>query len=167
MWLLIKPMVGNTYRTNTLKFAYRCVLIHLTLMLLVANLANTKWCKVNWKMIKTLEHGYSYKSYQCELSDEYQHDRVREGFQKSLRPCSLDESSLTMQDVPGIIYMKVLRSSLLNGGVQLWEVLNLTSSTYCVYSTHCSSSTWCIFYTHRVYQQKAEISCMRLITLNT
>ena len=48
--------------------------IELTLMLLVANLANTKWCKKTWKMTETLAHGYSCESNR--RSNEYQHDRV-------------------------------------------------------------------------------------------
>ena len=48
----------------------------LTLMLLVANLANTKMMQKTWKIIKTLANGYSSKSTQRELSYEYQHDRV-------------------------------------------------------------------------------------------
>ena len=44
-------------------------------MLLVANLANAKWCK-NLKMTETLAHGYSSESTQRELSNEYQHGRV-------------------------------------------------------------------------------------------
>ena len=38
----------------------------LTLLQLVANLANTKWCKkqTNFKMIKTLAHEYSSESAQ-------------------------------------------------------------------------------------------------------
>ena len=54
----------------------------LTLMLLVAILANTKWCKKSWKLTETLVHGYSSKRTQWELSNEYQHDT-----QKSLRHC--------------------------------------------------------------------------------
>ena len=48
----------------------------LTCMLLVANLANTKWYKKPEKMTETLAHGYSSESAQRELSNEYQHDRV-------------------------------------------------------------------------------------------
>ena len=48
----------------------------LTLMLLVANLADTKWCKKSWKLTETLANGYSSESAQRELSNEYQHDRV-------------------------------------------------------------------------------------------
>ena len=51
-------------------------LYHLTLTLLVANLAIIKLCKRAWKMIETLQHGYSSKSAKQELSNEYQHDRV-------------------------------------------------------------------------------------------
>ena len=46
-------------------------------MLLVAKLANTKRCKNLKKMTETLAHGYSSESTQRELSNEYQHDRVR------------------------------------------------------------------------------------------
>ena len=41
-------------------------------MLMMADLANTKWCK---KMTETLPHRYSSESTQLELSNEYQHDR--------------------------------------------------------------------------------------------
>ena len=41
----------------------------LTLMLLVANLANTKWYKKPWKMTEDLAHGYSSESTQQELSN--------------------------------------------------------------------------------------------------
>ena len=45
-------------------------------MLLVADLANTKWYQKSEKMIKTLAYEYSYESTQLELSNEYQHDKV-------------------------------------------------------------------------------------------
>ena len=48
----------------------------LTLMLLLANLADTKWWKKNWKMTETLAHRYLSESTQPELSNEYLHDRV-------------------------------------------------------------------------------------------
>ena len=50
-------------------------------------------------MTETLAHGYSSESTEQELSDEYQHDRVfskHDGFQRFLRSCSLDESSLSI-----------------------------------------------------------------------
>ena len=47
----------------------------LTLMLLMANLAKTKWCKKPEKWMKQA-HWYSYESTQWELSNEYQHDMV-------------------------------------------------------------------------------------------
>ena len=47
--------------------------IFITLILLVANLANAKWCK---KTEKILKPGYSSASTQQELSNEYQHDKV-------------------------------------------------------------------------------------------
>ena len=46
-------------------------------------------------MTETLAHGYSSESTQQNISNEYQHDRV-EGFQKSLGPCALDESGLSI-----------------------------------------------------------------------
>ena len=53
-----------------------CV-IALTLILLVANLADTKWCKKPLKITETLANGYSFESTQQELSNEYQHARVQ------------------------------------------------------------------------------------------
>ena len=47
-------------------------------------------------MTETLTYGYSYESTQRELSNEYHHDRVLDVFQKSLHPCALDESSLSI-----------------------------------------------------------------------
>ena len=44
----------------------------LTLTLLVANLADTKWYKIPQKIFVILVHGYSYESTQQELSNEYQ-----------------------------------------------------------------------------------------------
>ena len=49
----------------------------LTLILLVANLTNTKSCKKNLKNdSETLKHGYSAESALGELYTEYQYDRV-------------------------------------------------------------------------------------------
>ena len=47
----------------------------LTHMLLVANFRK-KMMQNIWKMTETLAYGYSSKSTQRELSNEYQHDRV-------------------------------------------------------------------------------------------
>ena len=47
-------------------------------------------------MTETLEHGYSSESTQRELSNEYQHDRGLDSFQKSLPSCAFDESSLSV-----------------------------------------------------------------------
>ena len=49
--------------------------MHLTLILVVANLANTKWRKP-WKMTETLARWYSSQSTQRELPNEYQNDMV-------------------------------------------------------------------------------------------
>ena len=51
------------------------------------------------KITETLAFGYSYESTQQELSNEYQHDRVLDVFQKSLRPCALEKSSLSIERV--------------------------------------------------------------------
>ena len=45
------------------------------IMLLVANLANIKWCK-NLKITETLTYGYSSESTLQDLSNEYQHDWI-------------------------------------------------------------------------------------------
>ena len=49
-------------------------------MQLVDNSANIKCCKKPKLMTETLAHGYSYESAQRELSNEYQHDRVKMTF---------------------------------------------------------------------------------------
>ena len=49
---------------------------NLTLTLLVANLANTKWCEKTQEMTGTLVNGYSPESTRQGLSNEYQDDRV-------------------------------------------------------------------------------------------
>ena len=58
------------------------ILASITLMLLVANLANTKCCKKPIKMTESLAHMYSSKSSHRELSNEYQHDRLSMFFSK-------------------------------------------------------------------------------------
>ena len=47
-------------------------------------------------MTETLAHGYSSESTLRELSNGYQHDRVKNVFQKSLHPSALNESSLSI-----------------------------------------------------------------------
>ena len=46
-------------------------------MLLLANVANTKWFTKTLKMTETLAHWYSSESDQRELSNEYRQDRVQ------------------------------------------------------------------------------------------
>ena len=53
------------------------------------------------KMIETLAHGYSSGSTVRELSNEYQHDWVLKGFEKSLRPCALMKVASALE---GLIY---------------------------------------------------------------
>ena len=47
-------------------------------------------------MTETLLYGYSSESTQQELSNEYQHDRVKIVFVKYLHPYALDKSSLSI-----------------------------------------------------------------------
>ena len=47
-------------------------------------------------MTETLANGYSSERTQRELSINYQHDVVLMVFKKSLRPCALDERSLSI-----------------------------------------------------------------------
>ena len=47
-------------------------------------------------MTETLANGYLFERTQRELSNEYQHDRVSMVFNKSLYPCALYESSLSI-----------------------------------------------------------------------
>ena len=62
----------------------------------LSNINNlVSWTKLQFGLT-TLANGHSSESTQRELSNEYQHDRVLDGFQKSLRPCSLDKSSLSI-----------------------------------------------------------------------
>ena len=52
------------------------LLLKITFVLLVPNLANTKYDAKHLKMTETLAHGYSSDSTQQELSNEHQHDKV-------------------------------------------------------------------------------------------
>ena len=60
----------------------------------------------NWEKSETLANGYSSESAQRELSNEYQYDRVVMVFKKSLRPCALDESTLSIGRVNSFIHIK-------------------------------------------------------------
>ena len=64
-------------------------------MLLVANLANTKWYKKTWKWLKPWQMGTHLKV----LSESFPMNTnmtCLDGFQKSLCSCDLDESSLSI-----------------------------------------------------------------------
>ena len=52
-------------------------------------------------MTETLAYGYSSERTQRELSNEYQTWQGYDGFQKSLRPCASDGSSLSIGRVKG------------------------------------------------------------------
>ena len=59
----------------------------------------------SWKMTETLAPGYSSDSTHWELSNECQHD-CSNVFQKSLHPCALDESSLSIgRDNKGVVWV--------------------------------------------------------------
>ena len=68
----------------------------LTIILRVDNLAITKGCKKTEKMTVTLAHGYSSESTERELSNQYHAWQGLDGFPKSLCPCALEESSLSI-----------------------------------------------------------------------
>ena len=67
-----------------------------TLMLLVANLANTKWCKNNWKITETLPHQVLIWEYSTRAVQWIPTWQGLDGFQNSLRACALDKSSLSI-----------------------------------------------------------------------
>ena len=75
-------------------------------MLLVAILESTIFFQKTCKMAETLAHRYSSESTQRELSNEYQHNRVKMVFKKTLRPYALDESSLSIIRVNLYTYQK-------------------------------------------------------------
>ena len=75
--LVLAQGLGESGTVSKGYLTYLIRALSLTLMLLVDNVANTKWCKVIWKMTETLAHGYSSESTQWELSNEYKHDRVK------------------------------------------------------------------------------------------
>ena len=72
---------------------YHVIGKRLTLMLLVANLANTKWFK---KPENDWNPGTWYSAKAIQWIPTWQ---GLDGFQKPLRPCGLDESSLNIERV--------------------------------------------------------------------
>ena len=74
--ILHKMLWSQSYYDNGPDILAATTMNRLSLMLLVTNLANTKWSKNTWKMTETLANGYSNERAQRELSNEYQHDRV-------------------------------------------------------------------------------------------
>ena len=54
-------------------------------------------------MTETQSNGYSSESTKRELSNEYQHAQGLDGFQKSSHPCSMDEISLSIGRVKGLL----------------------------------------------------------------
>ena len=52
----------------------------LAIVLLVVNLVNRKWREKSFKMTVTLANGYSFDRTQQELSNEYQHGRIKKVF---------------------------------------------------------------------------------------
>ena len=69
---------GRNAPRKTGDFAVYVLQLHaLTLMLLMANLANAKFCKkLTEEMAETLAHGYLSESNQRVLFNEYQFDRI-------------------------------------------------------------------------------------------
>ena len=63
-------------------------------------------------MTETLAYRYSSESTRKELSNEYQHDRPGlNGFQKSLSPCTLDESNLSIRRVNAVVIFHEKKSN--------------------------------------------------------
>ena len=58
-----------------------------------------KMIQESWKTTETLANWYSSESTQSELSNEYQHGRIKMVFQIYLHPCILDESSLSIERI--------------------------------------------------------------------
>ena len=75
--------------------SYRCGPLYLTLMLLVANLANTKWSKKPEKWLKPWHMGTHLRV----LSESYPTNTNMIDSSKSLCSCALDESSLSIGNV--------------------------------------------------------------------
>ena len=85
---------------QTAELRWQSQTFFLTLMLLIADLANTKWCKKHendwnpgsWVLISA----YSVRAFQWLPTWQ-----GLDGFQKSLHPCALDESNLSTGKVKG------------------------------------------------------------------
>ena len=93
----------------------------LTLMLLVANLANTKWWKNNWKTLETCHVGTHLR----ELRESFPMNTNMTGFRwfsKNFVFSSLDESSLIMERV---------KKSLCKGGLFVYYLDNQASWLFC------------------------------------
>ena len=76
------------------KLATRSVIIELTLMLLLTNLANIKWCKKPEKWLETLANGVLIWEYSVRAIQWVPAWQGLDVFQKSLHLRALDESSL-------------------------------------------------------------------------
>ena len=67
------------------------------------------------KRLKPLAYGYSSESAQRELCNDFEHGRVWDSYQKSLGPCAMDESSLSIGKVKLTsqnVYMTVISELL-------------------------------------------------------
>ena len=75
-------------------------------------------------MTETLANGYSSESTRCELSNEYQDDRVRlDDFQRFLSSCASDKSSLSIERVNHIISVSPLNHTHDSGEFSSAKVL--------------------------------------------
>ena len=81
--------------------------LSLTLMLLVANLWRYKMMQKPLKMTGTLANGYSSKSTRRELSNEYQHGRVKMFFKNLRNRVFWTKVALALEGLTGdLIYMQ-------------------------------------------------------------
>ena len=81
--------------------------------------------QTNCKIAETLAHGYSSESTQQELSNEYQ--QCLDVFHKSLRPCTLDESSLSFRKVKAVIlqvFASFLLATFATGSIRVKEPID-------------------------------------------
>ena len=109
--------ISKYYRSRWQFLEKQFSITRLTLMLLVANLANTEWCKNlrnDWNPGKwVLIWEYSWRTIQWIPIRQ-----GLDGFQRFLLPCALDESSLSMTR---LIWVRCDVQAMDITSIDLWE----------------------------------------------
>ena len=95
-----------------------CIRRYLTLLLLVANLVNTKWCNKPEKWLKPWHMGTHLRVRAIQWIPTWQ---GLNAFQKSLHPCPLEESSLSIERVKRGSQRETLTHSHLERPKQAWQ----------------------------------------------